>query len=412
MKSADILRRAARGEGVPYGKFLSDYKKGFITVIKNKLSPRPALPIGKGLRVKINANIGISPLASDFRKELRKLDTAVRYGADAVMDLSCGKNFLKVLKKVLAASPVVVGTVPVYHLFSNYKRPSADNFFDVIEEQLSMGVDFITVHCGVTRRALKHLLKNPRLGGVVSRGGGLIFGWMKKTGLENPLYEDYGRLLKIAKKYDAVLSLGDGLRPGSISDANDYLQILELKTLGVLFKRAREAGCEAMIEGPGHIPLAEIQKVVRDEKKYCYGAPFYVLGPLVTDSAAGFDHITSAIGGAVAASFGADFLCYVTPAEHLGLPDEADVRLGVIAAKIAAHAGDVSRGRKEGLERDRAVSLARFCLNWSDMKKHLLFPEVIKPQHLSQKVCTMCGDFCPIEQTREIMKKSLKPDVS
>ncbi|MCD6311785.1 MAG: phosphomethylpyrimidine synthase ThiC, partial [Elusimicrobia bacterium] len=285
---------------------------------------------------------------------------------------------------------------------------SDDNFFEVIEDQLALGVDFVTVHCGVTRESLKYLKKHPRLGGVVSRGGGLIFGWMQDTGRENPLYGNFDRLVKLAKKYDAVLSLGDGLRPGSISDANDYLQILELKTLGKLFLKARRAGVDAMIEGPGHIPLSQIEKVVKDEKKFCHGAPFYVLGPLVTDSAAGFDHITSAIGGALAASYGADFLCYVTPAEHLGLPDADDVRLGMIASRVAAHAADISRGRSLSLKRDKAVSRARFLLNWKAMKKNLLFPEVIGKEHLSQKVCTMCGDFCPIEQTRRVMKKITK----
>ena len=197
----EIIKKLALDEGVPYGRFLSDYEKGFITVVKNKFSSRPPLAIGRGLKVKINANIGLSPLASDIKSEMKKLGVAVKYGADAVMDLSCGRNFLKVLKEVLAHSPVAVGTVPVYHLFSNYKTPSPDNFFEIIEEQLSMGVDFITVHCGVTQKALRFLEKNPRLGGVVSRGGGLIFGWMKKTGLENPLYEDYGRLLKIGRAH-------------------------------------------------------------------------------------------------------------------------------------------------------------------------------------------------------------------
>ncbi len=408
MQPKKIIRKLAAEEGVPLKIFEKNYKAGRIAIMKSRLSNRRAVAVGEGMGVKINANIGLSPLASDWKTEIKKLDAAVKYGADVVMDLSCGRDFLRVLKKVLARSSVPVGTVPAYHLFSKYKCPSDDNFFEVIEEQLALGVDFVTVHCGVTRESLKYLKKHPRLGGVVSRGGGLIFGWMQDTGRENPLYGDFDRLLKIAKKYDAVLSLGDGLRPGSISDANDYLQILELKTLGKLFLRARRAGVDAMIEGPGHIPLSQIEKVVKDEKKFCHGAPFYVLGPLVTDSAAGFDHITSAIGGALAASYGADFLCYVTPAEHLGLPDADDVRMGVIASRVAAHAADVSRGRPAALKRDRAVSRARFRLDWKAMKKNILFPEVIKKEHLSKKVCTMCGDFCPIEQTRRVMKKIVK----
>ncbi|MBU3955404.1 phosphomethylpyrimidine synthase ThiC [bacterium] len=408
MQTKKLIRRLAAEEEIPVKVFEKNYKAGLIAIMKSRLSHRRAVAVGQGLSVKINANIGLSPLASDWKTEIKKLDTAIKYGADAVMDLSCGKDFLKVLKKVLERSSVPVGTVPAYHIFSKYKRPSAGAFFEVIEEQLAMGVDFITVHCGVTRESLDYLRNNPRLGGVVSRGGGLIFGWMLETGEENPLYGDFDKLLKIAKKYSAVLSLGDGLRPGSISDANDYLQILELKTLGKLFLKARRAGVDAMIEGPGHIPLSQIEKVVKDEKKFCHGAPFYVLGPLVTDSAAGFDHITSAIGGALAASYGADFLCYVTPAEHLGLPNDDDVRMGVIAARIAAHAADISKGRPASLKRDEIVSRARFRLDWKAMKKNILFPEVISKDHLSQKVCTMCGDFCPIEQTRRVMKKIAK----
>lgn len=404
MKKLSLIKKLAREEKISFRQFYSDYKNGRIVILKNRLSKRRAVAIGRGLSVKINANIGLSPRASDFKSELKKLDIAVKFGADVVMDLSCGGNFLKVLKKVLKHSEVPVGTVPVYQVFSKHRSPSADNFFEAIEEQLALGVDFITVHCGVTCRALNHLKKHPRLGGVVSRGGGLTFGWMEKNGAENPFYEDFDRLLEIAKKYGAVLSLGDGLRPGSIADANDYLQILELKTLGKLFLRAKKYGVEAMIEGPGHIPISQIKRVISDEKKFCYGAPFYVLGPLVTDSAAGYDHITAAIGGALAGAYGADFLCYVTPAEHLGLPSRSDVKIGVIASKIAAHAADVSRGRPSSVLRDRNASRERFRLNWKGLKKYLLFPEVITSSQMKEDTCTMCGEFCPIEQTWKIMK--------
>ncbi len=404
MKSKSLIKKLAAEEKVPFKQFYRDYMAGRIVILKNRRSIRKAVAVGEGLRVKVNANIGFSPLASGFRGELEKLDIAVKYGADVVMDLSCGKNLRKCLKEVLRYSRVPVGTVPVYQVFSQHRNPSASDFFQAIEEQLAMGVDFITVHCGVTRRALNRLKKQPRLGGVVSRGGALTFGWMQKNGAENPLYEVFDLLLKIAKKYDAVLSLGDGLRPGSIADANDYLQILELKTLGKLFLRAKAAGVEAMIEGPGHIPVSQIKRVVDDEKKFCYGAPFYVLGPLVTDAAAGYDHITSAIGGALAGSSGADFLCYVTPAEHLGLPTLNDVKLGVIASRIAAHAADVSRGRPASLLRDNNVSRQRFRLDWKGMKKYILFPESIASARTKRKVCTMCGKFCPVEQTRKIIK--------
>ncbi len=398
-----LLQKLAKEEEVPFSKFLTNYNSGKIVVLKNRRSKRGAVAVGAGLRVKVNANIGLSPMASSIKSEIEKLRVCERYGADTVMDLSCGPNFKKVLRQVLEKSKIPVGTVPVYQVFSKYKNPTADAFFESIEEQLEMGVDFITVHCGVTRKILSRFLKKPRLGGVVSRGGGLIMGWMKKTGLENPLFERFDRLLKIAKKYDAVLSLGDGLRPGAIRDANDYYQIAELKTLGELFLAARQAGVGVMIEGPGHIPVSQIKKVVDDEKKFCFGAPFYVLGPLVTDSAAGFDHITSAIGGALAASYGADFLCYVTPAEHLGLPSVEDVRMGVISSKIAAHAADVSRGRPSAVRRDNETSRHRANLNWKGVKRNLLFPEVIKEEHLKGEVCTMCGDFCPIKETLKII---------
>jgi len=404
MKSKTLLKKLAKEEKVPFKQFYRDYAAGRIVILKNRISRRKAVAIGAGLSVKVNANIGFSPLASGFKNELKKVDIAVKYGADVIMDLSCGKNLQKCLKEVLKYSKVPVGTVPVYQVFSQHRNPSSADFFQAVEEQLALGVDFVTVHCGVTRRALKRLKKYPRLAGVVSRGGALTFGWMNKTGAENPFYGDFDRLLKIAKKYGAVLSLGDGLRPGSIADANDYLQILELKTLGKLFLRAKKQGVEAMIEGPGHIPVSQIKRVVDDEKKFCYGAPFYVLGPLVTDAAAGYDHITAAIGGALAGSYGTDFLCYVTPAEHLGLPTLTDVKLGVIASRIAAHAADVSRGRNASILRDKNVSRQRFRLNWKGMKKYLLFPEGITAAHTKRKVCTMCGKFCPLEQTRKIIK--------
>ncbi|MCD6413306.1 MAG: phosphomethylpyrimidine synthase ThiC [Elusimicrobia bacterium] len=398
-----LLQKIAKDEGVSFEEFFENYRAGKIAVLKSNKSGRKAVAVGKGLRVKVNANIGLSPMASSIKSEIEKLRVCEKYGADTVMDLSCGRNFRRVLKEVLVRAKIPVGTVPVYQVFSQYKNPSPDAFFEAIENQLEMGVDFITVHCGVTEKILSRILKKPRLGGVVSRGGGLILGWMKKTGFENPLFDQFGRLLKLAKKYSAVLSLGDGMRPGAISDANDYYQVAELKTLGKLFLEARASGVGVMIEGPGHIPIGQIKKVVDDEKKYCFGAPFYVLGPLVTDAAAGYDHITSAIGGALAGSYGADFLCYVTPAEHLGLPAIEDVKLGVIASRIAAHAADVSRGLPSALLQDKEISRHRANLNWRGMKKNLLFPEMIKEKHLKGEVCTMCGDFCPIEQTIKIV---------
>jgi len=404
MKKIKLIKKLAKEEGVSYAFFLRNYKKGQIAILKNKKSKRKAVAVGKGLSVKINANIGASPLMSDLKKELKKLSIAQKYGADTVMDLTCGANTKKILREVLKNAQIPVGTVPVYEVFSRFEKPTPSDFLSVIEEHLAMGVDFITVHCGVRREVLKRMKKKKRTAGIVSRGGGLLLGWMAKTGKENPLFEYYDRLLEIAKKYDAVLSLGDGLRPGAISDANDWFQLFELKMLGKLAKRAWEKGVEVMIEGPGHIPLNQIEKVVRDEKSLCHGAPFYVLGPLPTDIAAGFDHITSAIGGALAGMYGADFLCYVTPAEHLDLPEPEDVKIGVIASKIAAHIADIARGRKQSIERDLALSEARFNLDWKKMKKHLLVPEVISDEKLNRKTCTMCGEFCPIAKTIKIIK--------
>ena len=345
-------------------KGLSD---GTIVIPKNK-GRKLSKPcgIGKGLRTKINANIGTSKDSSDISSEIKKMDAAIGLGSDAIMDLSTGNMIEKTRRKILAESAVPVGTVPIYEMvitglkrFGSVKDIPVDYMMGVLEGQAKEGVDFFTIHAGVTSQAIQTLKKNPRILDIVSRGGAFLAEWMIENNRENPFYEHFDEVIDIAKRYDVTLSLGDGLRPGAIADATDSPQILELLTLGELQKRALKAGVQVMIEGPGHVPIDHIEANVLLEKSICHGAPFYVLGPLVTDTAPGYDHITAAIGGAIAASKGADFLCYVTPAEHLRLPTLEDVREGVIASKIAAHAGDIAKGVKGAKERDIAISRAR-----------------------------------------------------
>jgi len=383
-------------------------------VSKNIVSRRRCLAIGKGLKTKVNANIGTSSDSVNLNKELKKIDASIKAGADAIMDLSTGGNLDKIRKKVLEYSTIAVGTVPIYQVVCDtvckkkkIKDISMNEIFDVIEKHAQDGVDFVTVHCGVTKKNLEILKTKKRICGIVSRGGSFMAEWVLQNNKENPLYENYDRLLKIAKKYDMTLSLGDGLRPGSIADANDDAQIAELKTLAELAKIANKEGVQVMIEGPGHVPLNEIADHVKLEKKLTDEKPFYLLGPLVTDIAAGYDHITSAIGAAIAASAGADFICYVTPAEHLRLPDEKDVYEGVISARIAAHSGDIVKGVVGAKERDIEMSKARKSLDWKQQIKFALDPNKIKTERkkLSPKekdVCSMCGTFCAMKESSKI----------
>ncbi len=361
------------------------------------------------MRTKINANIGTSTDRPRIKEELEKLEIALRYGADAVMDLSVGGNLGKVRKEILKRSTVPVGTVPVYEAAvhaqekkGGFLKFGRDDVLDILEEQARDGVDFFTVHAGVTRRSLEVLKKHKRLLGIVSRGGAILANWMSYHKKENPFFEYFDRVLEIAYKYDVTLSLGDGLRPGSILDATDKAQIAELKILGMLAASAKRKNVQVMIEGPGHVPLEQIKKNVLLEKKLCRQAPFYVLGPLVTDAAPGYDHISAAIGGALAASFGADFLCFVTPAEHLRHPSAEDVKEGVIAAKIAGHAADIAKKIKSALKQDRDISVARSKRDWKkqirlsiDPDKAKFYRDSSKP-HLSD-VCTMCGRYCSIK---------------
>ncbi len=364
--------------------------------------------VGAGLSTKVNANIGTSSDFSDINVELVKLRVAIAAGADTVMDLSTGGDIPAIRRTIIADSSRPVGTVPVYQAgieaiekHGAIVKMSVDDIFSAIEDNARDGVDFITVHCGVTRMAIDRLKKQGRVTDVVSRGGAFMIGWMLHNDCENPLYEYYDRLLDIAHEYDVTLSLGDGMRPGSLADATDRTQVEELVILGELVQRAQDAGVQVMVEGPGHIPLDQIETNVRLQKAICKGAPFYVLGPLVTDIAAGYDHITSAIGGAIAAMAGADFLCYVTPSEHLAIPDVDDVREGVMASRIAAHAADIVKGIKGARERDRQMSLARKRLDWEEQARLALDPEKFKKTHQQRSsrgtACSMCGQYCAME---------------
>ncbi len=401
----------AKEESIDEKTLAENIKEGK-TVIPNSELRRNIKPvgIGFGLRTKINANIGSSPAKADLNFELEKLKTAIKYGADAVMDLSTGGDIDNIRREIIKNSTIPVGTVPIYQ--SVCKKDSIvdlteDDFFKGIKKHIEDGVDFITVHCGITKDSLKLLKK--RLMGVVSRGGSFIIKWMEHNEKENPLYENFDKLLFLAKKHDVTLSLGDGLRPGCIKDATDKAQLEELKKLGKLAKKAYEEDVQVIIEGPGHVPLNQIEMNVKLEKEYCNKAPFYVLGPLVTDIAPGYDHITSAIGSALAAMYGADFLCYVSPAEHLGLPDIEDVRQGVIASKIAAHSADIAKGIKNAQNWDNELSKARVELDWGKQMKLSIDPEKAKEIRDKCKVsdpdvCSMCGKYCSIKIGKELKK--------
>ncbi|GAV21987.1 phosphomethylpyrimidine synthase ThiC [Carboxydothermus pertinax] len=369
--------------------------------------------IGAGLKVKVNANLGTSENRCFYEDELKKLKVAIKAGADAVMDLSTGGNLDEIRRAIIKESSVPVGTVPLYQAaaetlnkYGDISRLDPELLFDVIERQAVDGVDFMTVHVGVTREILKVLDRFPRVTEVVSRGGSLTIAWMEKNGRENPLYEQFDRLLAICRKYDVTISLGDGLRPGSIADATDQLQIMELMKLGELVKYAQNQGVQVMVEGPGHVPINQIEMNVKLMKRLCANAPFYVLGPLVTDIAPGYDHITAAIGGAWAAYFGADFLCCVTPAEHLGLPTVEDVEEGVIALKIAAHAADLARGNREAWNWDYDMSVARKELNWERQFELAINPERARKMRIERgsqdiKSCSMCGELCAMKIMNE-----------
>jgi phosphomethylpyrimidine synthase len=394
--------------------------KGTIVIPANtkhtSLIPRG---IGQGLKTKVNANIGASSDFGNIDTELEKLQVATDCGADAVMDLSTGGDISAIRQAIVAASSVPIGTVPIYQAgikaiesYDAIVKMTADDLFAGIAEHIYDGVDFITVHCGVTQSAIARLKQQGRIVDVVSRGGAFLIGWILYNERENPLYEYYDRLLELAREFDVTLSLGDGMRPGSLADATDRAQIEELLTLGELVDRARQAGVQVMVEGPGHLPLNQIETNVQLQKSICKGAPFYVLGPLVTDVGAGYDHITGAIGGAVAAAAGTDFLCYVTPAEHLSLPDSEDVRQGIIASRIAAHAGDIVKGVKNAQEWDRKMSMARKKLDWEEQARLSLDTKLSRQVHSKHasagKACSMCGGYCAMELMEEYLGVSAR----
>lgn len=396
-------------------------KKGILerTIVIPKNRKREKIrPTGIGwpLTTKVNANIGTSTDKPDITFEVEKAILAERTGADTIMDLSTGGDVKKVRREILKKTTVPLGTVPIYQAAieavterGGIVHMTEKKIFEVIEEQAKDGVDFMTLHCGVTRETFERLKNEGRIMDVVSRGGTLLLTWMLKNKKENPLYTNFDRILDIASDYDITLSLGDGFRPGAIEDSSDRAQFHELSILGELTKRAHERDVQVMIEGPGHIPINEIEMNVNMEKKICHGAPFYVLGPLVTDIAPGYDHIVSAIGGAVAAYYGADFLCYVTPSEHLGIPELEDVEKGVIAARIAAHAGDIAKGIPGAKEWDREISLARKKMDWKRQFELVIDAKKAKDTRSKQtpkikEVCSMCGEFCAIKLLNDALK--------
>lgn len=406
------LSVVAEAEGLSREELTRLNKEGKVVLLASRGRRIRPVAVGERTRVKVNANLGTSPDCSDVKTELDKLRVAIEAGADTVMDLSVGADADEVRRAVIAESSLPVGTVPLYQAALDsrgrgkaFTEASRDEILGAVRKHLEDGVDFITVHCGLTQKNAASLMQAGRLCGVVSRGGSMMVEWMAHNRSENPLYECYDDVLAMAREHGAALSLGDGLRPGALEDATDEPQMRELVTLGELVRRAREAGVQVMVEGPGHVPMDQIEANVRLEKAVCDGAPFYVLGPLVTDVACGHDHITAAIGGAIAAWHGADFLCYVTPAEHLGLPDVEDVREGVIAARVAAHAADVARRHPGAADWDRRVSACRAALDWDGMIRQSVDPERARmvfdaARSKTEGACTMCGEFCAMKRMR------------
>ncbi len=417
-KITEEMRLVAKDEGVSPDSLRQRIAKGTVVITKNLTheNVRP-LGIGEGLRTKVNANVGTSSDLCDINLEIEKAKTALAYGADTIMDLSTAGELDHIRKTLIEAVNIPIGTVPIYQsAIETIAKKGAivemdeDAIFNVIEKNAKDGVDFVTVHCGVTRQIVEHIVRHPRLMGIVSRGGTFLATWILYNNKENPLYANYDYLLEMAKKYDLGLSLGDGLRPGSIFDATDWPQIQELITIGDLIERARKAGVQAIVEGPGHLPLDHIEANMQLEKSICKGAPFYVLGPVITEIAPGYDHIVSAIGGTIAAMAGADFLCYVCPSEHLGLPLVEDVKMGVIATRIAAHAADIVKLGSKASNWDLKMDQARAKLDWETQLKTALDPEYARKIYLRVKpavngTCTMCGKYCALKLLAEQLKK-------
>jgi phosphomethylpyrimidine synthase len=414
----DEVKFVAQTESLDPELVRDEIAAGRLVIPANRLHLKTNLKpagIGRLLRTKVNANIGTSSVRSSVQAEIEKMKVALAAGADAVMDLSTGGNLDDTRERLLAQCPVPFGTVPIYQVIEGRDVEDIDHkiILEVIEKQARQGVDFFTIHAGVLKEHLPLIGK--RVGGIVSRGGALLAKWMLYHDRQNPLYEMFDDLCAIMAEYDICFSLGDGLRPGAIADATDEAQLAELNTLGELTQRAQQAGCQVLVEGPGHVPFDQIQHNMEIQQQICHGAPFYVLGPVVTDIAPGYDHITSAIGGTAAAFYGASFLCYVTPREHLGLPNADDVRAGVIAAKIAAHAADIARGLKDTANRDKKLSLARTNLDWTTHLAESLDPQTAEKMHAeacaemrddkspSTDYCSMCGrQWCSVRINKEI----------
>ena len=409
----DEIKSVAEMEGIDVHKILNGLSNGRIVIPKNIEGKSKPVGIGKGLKTKINANVGSSSELEKVKWEVEKAKAAVKYGADTIMDLSTGPDYEHVMKAIMESLDVPIGTVPIYEAGITASKAKGavvnmdeDDMFGAVENQAKAGVDFLTVHCGITKDLISKVKDSNRIMGIVSRGGSFLAAWILKNNEENPLYKNYDYLLEIAERYDVTLSLGDGLRPGCLHDASDVPQIQELVTLGELVVRAREKGVQVMVEGPGHVPINQIKANIEIQKTVCKEAPFYVLGPLVTDLAPGYDHITSAIGGAIAAASGADFLCYVTPAEHLAIPNIDDVKEGVIASKIAAEAADIAKSVKGAWQREVEMAIARKNFNWQ--KQFELAFDHEKPKKCrerkptsEQDMCTMCGEFCALRMVQD-----------
>jgi len=414
----DDIRAVAARESIDADRLCSDIASGVTVICRNNRHAIPPVGIGRGLSTKINANIGTSKDRVSFDEEAEKLRVCIRYGADAVMDLSTGGDISGLRRMLITESPLSVGTVPIYEAVvravekhGSLARMKEDELFETIEDHGRDGVDFVTVHSGLTLRAIERLRNEGRVLDIVSRGGTFLLEWMVYNERENPLFENFDRLLDIARKYELTLSLGDGLRPGCLEDATDRAQLEELITLGELHRRALSAGVQTIIEGPGHVPVNQVELNVRIQKEVCDGAPFYVLGPLVTDIAVGYDHIAAAIGGAIAAAAGADFLCYVTPAEHIRLPSVDDVREGIVASKIAAHAADIAKGIPGAMRKDREMARCRKKLDWNgqialsfDPQKVVDYRSEVPPA--DNDVCSMCGEYCAIRTVERALKKA------
>lgn len=415
-KISPEMRHIAKTERIALDVLKKRIAEGKIVILKNNKRKIKPCAVGKGLRTKVNANIGTSQDSTSITNELKKLRAAIKYGADTIMDLSTGGNIKKIRRAIIKNCPLPVGTVPIYEIAlktgkekGHISRMAKNDILDIIEEQANDGVDFFTIHCGITQDVLATLKNQKRLISIVSRGGSFIAEWMILNKKENPFYEYFDDIIKIARQYDITLSLGDGLRPGTLIDATDRPQIQELIVLGELAKIANQNNVQVIIEGPGHIPIDQIKANVEIEKKLCNDAPFYVLGPLVTDIAPGYDHIVGAIGGALAGFYGADFLCYVTPSEHLRIPDEHDVRDGVIASRIAAHAADIAKHLPHALDRDRQMSIHRSKRDWQgqiklsiDPLKSKFYRESSKPS--KSDVCTMCSSYCSMKTMEKYFK--------